>query len=430
MTKNTSKTLHNFLYIIIFIHGCLSMRNVRIRSTETEYKISNDKKIYYLLESQKINPNTIKSNILDLSLFSIDENYNNLPIFISFDDTFVKKNGKHFYGCKKFFDHSIKEGSKYINANNFLANTISIPRTSDDGKISYTHIPLGVNLYSGHTTKIEMEKEFINQIEGQIENKKTFFLFDSWYSNKKIISIFINNKNFSFICAAKLNTKLREVFVRDNNKTYKGRPRKYGKYISVQKIIETEKPICFDDYNIYTKLVYTNIIKNKAIHAIITKSKTGSIRLFLTSINDISTFVKYSFKSKIINDAIKTKNLGVICYSLYKQRWNIETFFEEIKMYWDFTKYKVRSKKKIETLTNILTSAYAIMRLLPLQSQNLAPCLDLSIQETRQILSDIILQDCIFRKVAPLLETHEKSAEVLKILRREHESYTPLALAA
>ena len=186
MTKNTSKTLHNFLYIIIFIHGCLSMRNVRIRSTETEYKISNDKKIYYLLESQKINPNTIKSNILDLSLFSIDENYNNLPIFISFDDTFVKKNGKHFYGCKKFFDHSIKEGSKYINANNFLANTISIPRTSDDGKISYTHIPLGVNLYSGHTTKIEMEKEFINQIEGQIENKKTFFLFDSWYSNKKL----------------------------------------------------------------------------------------------------------------------------------------------------------------------------------------------------------------------------------------------------
>lgn len=49
----------------------------------------------------------------------------------------------------------------------------------------------------------------------------------------------------------------------------------------------------------------------------------------------------------------------------YNQRWKIKTYFYEIKKFWSFGSYQVRSQNKIEGLHFIANLAYFLIQLFP-----------------------------------------------------------------
>ena len=103
----------------------------------------------------------------------------------------------------------------------------------------------------------------------------------------------------------------------------------------------------------------------KPVHAIVTKTKNGSQRLFISTkapaqLNfafDSSESVKAAFFAKA--------DVRFLPLTIYAVRWSIEVAYYEQKKFRSLEVYMLRSRSGIERLTNLLTVLYAFMTVLP-----------------------------------------------------------------
>ena len=103
---------------------------------------------------------------------------------------------------------------------------------------------------------------------------------------------------------------------------------------------------------------------------------------------------------------------------LYVYRWNIEVSCYGQKTFWSLCSCMVRSRKGIEMLANLISTAYCAMKILPYQDTAFSKYRTESVQEFRFALSAQIREQVFYAVFAKNIETHIKSNTIINALKQ------------
>lgn len=313
-------------------------------------------------------------------------------IVIIVDDSLVEKEGDHFELVRKLFDHCAKNGSCYLNGHCFVSIVILIP-VKFDGKVKYLPIPLSHKMWNKESgdSKIKLAAQMIEEIYLHIKDKyEVVILCDSWYPKGELLDLH-EKYNIPFICAVRSDTALYDLPT-DPPKGKRGRkPIRGAKFSKDLNTVFDFQEIPEYGFLIGHKQVMTDIFGRTACTAYATKSKSdGNINLFLATNNlDLR-----NFNTDLINNeqmkALLAENLIYLPFTIYKFRWHIETCYYELKSFWGFCDYKLRSYCGIQNLINLQTLLYAVMAVIPYMFEEFKSLIPMSIQERRYQIGELI----------------------------------------
>ena len=219
------------------------------------------------------------------------------------------------------------------------------------------------------------------------------------------------------ICNARRDTAIFELPT--STASRRGRPPKYGRRLKLDEIpVAPENyPYKMDGYLVSHQLVKTHIFGDRTVHAYVTLSKSGSRRLFFSTVDPMALHMSIAWQeSKILRDT-SSKLMTFYPLKLYKLRWGIETNYYEQKMFWELGSYKVRTKTAIEHLLNLTNSGHALMKILPYEDERLNTYRDKSPQELRHALSQQIHKEVFFATLVSKAQSSINSSTLLKALQ-------------
>ena len=143
------------------------------------------------------------------------------------------------------------------------------------------------------------------------------------------------------------------------------------------------------------------------------KSREAGINLFIATDGlDLTDFDLGMIESEEIK-ALVTVDPIYRPFALYKYRWFIEECYYELKTFWNFNKYFLRHKGGIENLTNLQTLVYAVMSVLPYISKTFAGLLNMSAQERRYHVSELLRRVINFSSFVDYAEAHGVSRKFI-----------------
>ena len=123
--------------------------------------------------------------------------FRNSKVYLIFDDMLVERLGKHVEETQYHYDHSTDIDVK---GHQFFTSILYTP---------FLQLPLFPELYSKNTdSKIELAKDLIDKIKDSSIKINTV-LFDSWYSDEKIINKCKNLLKARVICGIKTNRNIK-----------------------------------------------------------------------------------------------------------------------------------------------------------------------------------------------------------------------------
>ena len=130
----------------------------------------------------------------------------------------------------------------------------------------------------------------------------------------------------------------------------------------------------------------TKLLGNIPVYAIVTKTKNGSQKLF------ISTKSPDQFHFDFNSSALGKASLFFFFFvqflplTVYSMRWHIEVAYYEQKRFWALGAYMLRGKIGIERLTNLLTILYSFMTILPFYDKTFSALSLNSPQQSRFVI--------------------------------------------
>jgi len=314
-----SFTKGGFRYVQIYISGLIS------QSKKTVNKIAkaankNHSSLNRILNEAKFEKEKLEKRYLK----KIRHLFKNATTFLLIDDTLVERNGKHIELTQKHHDHNT---NSYMKGHQFFTAIIYT---------SFLQLPLFPELYSPEScSKIEMAKNLIGKLK---DNKIRInnVLFDSWYSDEKIIKK-CKSIGARVICCIKTNRILKI-----------GNSSKYRKLSFISKMISSQKLKKYEienkSYNVWSssvslhKLPFVRLIISKEIG----KKDSKNFHLISTNINDSP--------EEIINT--------------YKLRWKIETFHRDMKQNLGFASAFFRKESGIVRHSVFVILAFAVLSLI------------------------------------------------------------------
>lgn len=250
--------------------------------------------------------------------------FKNTVTSLLIDDTLVERNGKQVELTQKHHDHN---SGNYINGHQFFTAILHT---------SFLQLPIFPELYSPKSdSKIEMAKNLVDKLSDnkiKIDN----VLFDSWYSDEKLIKK-CKSIGAKVICCIKTNRTLKI-----------GKSSKYRKLSFISsRLIGQKTRNCYVHDKVY--LVWSskvNLHKLPRIKLIISKDigKENSNNFHLISTNI------YDSPEEII--------------STYKIRWNIETFHQDMKQNLGFGKAFFRKESGIVRHSIFVVLTFAVLNLI------------------------------------------------------------------
>ena len=172
-----------------------------------------------------------------------------------------------------------------------------------------------------------------------------------------------------------------------------------------------------DNYFVAHRLVKTRIFGDHTVHAYVTLSKSGSYRLFFSTIDPMALHMSIAWQENKGLRNTSSKHMAIYPLKLYKLRWGIETNYYEQKMFWELGSYKVRTKTAIEHLLNLTNSGHALMKILPYEDERLNTYRDKSPQELRHALSQQIHKEVFFATLVSKAQSSINSSTLLKALQ-------------
>ena len=154
---------------------------------------------------------------------------------------------------------------------------LSIP-VFDQGKIRYLSIPVGYRMWTKEKTKLAMAADMVKEVMEIIGSDRNVCLCcDSWYPKAEITELPQQYDNLALICNVRYDTALYDLPPAKTGK--KGRPKVRGKKLSFNDF--EFSPVDGTDYSVGSRQVITNLFGKKPVHAIVTKTKNGTQRLFI-----------------------------------------------------------------------------------------------------------------------------------------------------
>lgn len=319
-----------------------------------------------------------------LSFDTITGTSKEYPILFFADDTIQPKYGKKFEYVKVLHDHAMHTGKVYVNAHSFVTLTIAFP-IKNDSKVEYVMFPFAMRMYiPDQKTKLEMVSEMAERAIKAFDDDQHIILeCDSWYPKGEVLQFVMNHDNVDLIANIRRDSALYKKPTRTGKR---GRPRKYGDKFGINDIVIT------DDNGTFKAGMTPCLTKifDKPVYAIRTKNSDKSEgRLFI---------------STIAPDELPELDSEIIglwrILEYYDQRWSIETYFYELKKFWSFGSYQVRSQREIEGLNFVTTFTYILTRILPVVDKDFAVLSSEGTSTRKNALGRIILEEQIFDSLA------------------------------
>ena len=213
------------------------------------------------------------------------------PILLSVDDTTIAKWGKHFEGVGILYDHAEHDGKPFVNGHAFVSLTMTVPVLHENAgkqQIRYIAVPIGYVMSNGEALKLTLACQLLDEVMPIIEKRQVILLFDSWYAKRELLAHALSYSNLNVICNARHDTAMFEL--PDLTAGHRGRPPKYGKRLMLDEIPVDRKhyPFKIDGYLVTHRLVKTRIFGDRTVHAYVTLSKSGSRRLFFSTVDPMA----------------------------------------------------------------------------------------------------------------------------------------------
>ena len=274
--KHTKEHLFDLLLSVLCLNGFQSI------SYNFEHFIGDisDNKLnsyYFTLNESRIDLSQWMKNMVRTALSLIPDKLLNDLIILSIDDTMAEKYGEHFENRTKLFDHAGHNGSNYLNGHCFVSIMLSVP-VLDRGTIRYLSFPVGYRMWTKEKTKLAMAADMVKEVMDMIGSQRNVCLCcDSWYPKAEITELPQQYDNLALICNVRYDTALYDLPPAKTGK--KGRPRVRGKQLSFEDF--TFSTVDGTDYSVDSRQVITNLFGKKPVHAIVTKTKNGTQRLFI-----------------------------------------------------------------------------------------------------------------------------------------------------
>ena len=318
-----SFTKGGFRHFQKYISGLISQSKKTIRKISKAANKSNSS-LNRILNEAKFDKEKLEKRYFK----KIKYLFKNAITYLLIDDTLVERNGKKIELTQKHKDHNT---NSYINGHQFFTSMIYT---------GFLQLPLFPELYSSKSnSKIEMAKNIIEKLVNYGIKLDTV-LFDSWYSDEKIINK-CTSLGVRVICCVKTNRKIMiKKGVGYQSLSF------ISKRVSSQKL---EK--CIIDNNIYEtwsssvklhKLPFVHLIISRDIN----KKDAKNFHLISTDYNDS------------VEEIIRT----------YKIRWNIETFHRDMKQNLGFAKAFFRQESGIVRHSIFVVLAFAVLNLIMFRS--------------------------------------------------------------
>ena len=341
------------------------------------------------------------------------------PILISVDDTTIAKWGKHFDGVGILYDHAKHDGKSYFNGHAFVSLTMNVPvlhENAGKAQIRYVAVPIGYVMSNSEASKLTLACQLLDEVMPVLEKRQVILLFDSWYAKRELLAHALSYPNLNVICNARRDTAIFEL--PDPTAGRRGRPPKYGKRLMLDEIPVDLKhyPFKIDGYLVTHRLVKTRIFGDRTVHAYVTLSKSGSRRLFFSTVAPMALHMSIAWQENKTFCDTSSKLMTFYPLKLYKLRWGIETNYYEQKMFWELGSYKVRTKTAIEHLLNLTNAGHALMKILPYEDERLSAYRDKSPQELRHALSQQIHKEVFFATLVSKAQSSINSSALLKAL--------------
>jgi hypothetical protein len=349
------------------------------------------KSYYNTLKKGRLDLQEWLLSMVEIAISLIPKVLESQEIILSVDDTIIEKQGKRFEDCSVLFDHTNPKGSPYTKEHCFVTLMLAIP-IKIQKETQYISFPVGYRMWTHKETKIKIASDLIKLAMKVIGSERHVTVCcDSWYPKAEMVTLPYKYKNLNLICSVRSDTALYELPARHNGT--KGRPQCRGAKISLKDFIFQKVPKA--GMSVGTKTVMTKLFGKRPVFALVTKSKSGSMRLFLSTVAPEK--LNFDPNCKGIEKALsyykKDKSYLPLPLTLYAFRWHIETAYYEQKKFWSLKAYMLRSKRGIESLINLLTIVYSMMSLLPFLNSEFSFLSNLSHQEARFLLSQEIQQE-------------------------------------
>ena len=291
-----------------------------------------DKKLksyYFTLNKSKIDLSKWMKNMVKMALSVIPEKLSDHLIILSIDDTMVEKYGEHFENRELLFDHAGHNGSNYLNGHCFVSLMLSIP-IFDNGTIRYISFPVGYRMWTKEKTKLAMTADLVTEVMEVIGTKRNVCLLcDSWYPKAEITELPQKYENLAIICNVRHDTALYNLPPTKTGK--KGRPRVRGAKLTLEDF--DLSAIDGTEYSVGSHSVITKLFGNRPVHAIVTKTKSGSTRLFICTKSPEQ--LNFDFNSTELGRAslFAKTDIQFLPLTIYSLRWNIEVAYYEQILY-------------------------------------------------------------------------------------------------
>lgn len=364
----------------------------------SKFHIKSLNSYYHLLNYANIPLDKLSRVTINLAMSLIPENLRKQPIFLIIDDTLQEKFGVHFEECSKLFDHAKHNGTNYLNGHCFVALSLRIP-VIVSAKIRYLNIPLKFKLYSKGENKLQIAANMIDFAMESMENyPQVILLCDSWYPKSHVCNAVKRHPNLELIANVRYDSRLYDLPVKIPGK--RGPKPKRGKRLN---ILNDFSYSLVDKYYTATKTVLCNLFE-EAVYVTITTTNLAShkaYRVFISTIlpeNIIMNLAEQELKEL---STISKENFHLLPLRLYSLRWDIELMFYELKTYWSFGKYMIRSKVGITNYINFLSICYACVKMLPFTNAKFSSLKNESPQTTKYMLSQFINRDLYLLHFAP-----------------------------
>jgi hypothetical protein len=314
-------TKGGFRHVTNYINGLITLNKKTVKQiSKSSLEEKHHSAIGRILREAKFNQEYLEQRYLKKIKYLCKWQYTSLIL----DDTLVKREGKNVEETQCYKDHS---SNSYIVGHQFFTSLIFTP---------IIQLPLFPKLYSKNSdSKIEMAKDLIDKVI--LALPLYCVLFDSWYSDKKIIKKCLT-KGVKVVCGIKANRK-----------------------ISLEKG-EWEK------LSLFSRNIPEKKLKNYYIDEI--KYKIANYKVKLNGVPPVEMLVSYEFNEKnkawnapfyLISTDLHDTPIGII--RQYNLRWLIETYHRDIKQNLGFASAYLQKGEGIVRHSIFVSLAYTILKL-------------------------------------------------------------------
>jgi len=402
--------------LLLLLLSILSMQSVSSIAHIYKWFIAPLSKIslnsyYHLLSYAKLPLDKFAAVTLVKAIGLIDAKLAELPVLLLLDDTLQAKFGTKFECYSTMFDHAKHNGSSYLKGHCFVALAICVPVIIGKS-IKYLTVPIRFRLKGDGENKLTIASEMLADTMKSLKDIPTVILMcDSWYPKGAVLETVQAHENLELIANVRVDTVMYDL---PQPTGKRGRPAKKGKKLSIYNDFTFTE---IGKYFIAARTVITNLFINPVYMTVTTANLDNQkgYRLFISTIAHEKLYAMFSsIEQTVTTDSARISWL--LPLHLYSLRWNIEVMFYELKTFWSFGNYRLRSKEGIQNFVSMMAISYSFAKLIPFTDSFFADFAELSTQTNKYAFGEAIRKELFFAQFVDFVETHLISLDNLSDL--------------